>query len=113
MKNFARIHEKAHNAAMVKVFNLDVIPMTVVDKNKHYFVEGGVCGFAYVNFKGNTGFGRWMKKNGSARKKYNGGLCFSVQNFNQSLQKKECYAREYVKVLGDYGIEAYVEARMD
>jgi hypothetical protein len=36
--------------------------------------RGFDCGFAWVNFPGNTAFGRWAKKQGIARKSYNGGL---------------------------------------
>jgi hypothetical protein len=78
-----------------------------------YFVADGLCGFAWVKFKGNTGFGRWAKKSGLARPAYGGGLSYWITVGRQSVAIKEAYAQAFAKVLRDYGIEAYAESRLD
>ena len=77
------------------------------------FVEGGVCGFAWVHFAGNTAFGRWAKKAGIASEDYPKGLMIWVREGGQSMQRKEAYARAYATVLKAHGIEAYPRSRMD
>lgn len=78
-----------------------------------YFVEGGVCGFAWIDFKGNTAFGRWAKKTDRASKGYPTGLMYWVSEFGQSMQRKQAFASAFAKVLRDNGIDAYVGSRMD
>lgn len=78
-----------------------------------YSVNEGVCGFAWVRFKGNTSFGRWAKKTGRARSAYGGGLQYWVSQFGQSLERKAAYARAFAKVLNEEEITAYAESRMD
>lgn len=85
-----------------------------IDTNKPvYFVSGGLCGFAWVKFKGNTAFGRWAKKEGFARPAYGGGLSYSVRTGGQSVAIKEAYAHAFAATLRDNGIEAYAESRLD
>lgn len=109
--------DEAHEAGMEAVENLAVCPMTVVDKNtgKSWFVEDGVCGFAWVNVKpGNSRFANWLKKNDLARKdEYYGGVTIWVSEFNQSMQKKEAYARAMSKVFDDAGLRSYAASRLD
>jgi hypothetical protein len=50
---------------------------------------------------------------GLGRKNYGGGYALSVQDFNQSLTRKEAYAHAFAKVLNDHGITAYTDSRMD
>lgn len=78
-----------------------------------YYVGSGVCGFAWVTFKGNTGFGRWAKKAGIAKPAYGGGLMYRVSGYGQSLERKEAYARAFAAVLTEAGITAYAQSRMD
>ncbi len=80
-----------------------------------YYEEEGVCGFASIHFKGNTAFGRWAKKSGIAKPHdYYGGLYIWVSEGNQSMARKEAYARAFVKVLKDAGInDAWMTSRMD
>lgn len=78
-----------------------------------YYVGGGVCGFAWIWFKGNTGFGRWAKKAGLASAAYGGGLQYRVSGYGQSLERKEAYARAFAGVLTEAGITAYAQSRMD
>jgi hypothetical protein len=120
------LYDSAHQAGMKAVVNLQVVPMIVgeetnlfsgkIDYNKPtYFVEDGVCGFAWVNVKpGNSKFANWLKKNELARSdSYYGGVTVWVSAFNQSMQKKEAYARGFAEVLRNAGINAYSQSRMD
>lgn len=117
------IHTEAHNAGMAAVGNLKVTPMVVADADpitrqfipggNQYVVEGGLCGFAWVSFKGNTAFGRAMKAAGLARPGTYGGLEVWVHGFGQSFARKECYARAYAAKLRELGFEARMGSRLD
>ena len=84
-------------------------------KKPMYFVNDGVCGFAWVNIKPARGkFITWLKSMGIGRKdSYYGGWTVWVSDFGQSIARKENYARAFAKVLGDYGITAYNMSRLD
>lgn len=86
------------------------------------FVEDGVCGFAWVNvypeFKGNTKLGKEERKvlerlGFSKDWENNKRFYLWVSDFNQSMQKKETYARAYAKVLSENGVTASSMSRMD
>lgn len=81
-------------------------------KERH-IVSDGVCGFAWIKFNGNTGFAKWMKKEGHASKSYPSGLSYWVYAYNQSMEKKEKFARAFADVLRNNGIKAYAQSRMD
>jgi hypothetical protein len=77
-------------------------------------VMDGVCGFASVIVRpGNSSFANWLRKQGKGYKSYYGGWEYSVHAFNQSLERKEAYARSFAAVLSEAGIKAYVSSRMD
>ncbi len=81
-------------------------------------IEGGVCGFAWVNFKMKNRitrkFGRFLKDNGLGRKdEYYGGVTISISDHGQSMTRKEAHASAMAKVLREAGIEAYSASRMD
>lgn len=76
-------------------------------------VPGGVCGFAWISFKGNTAWGRWTKKQGLSSKDYPTGLMIWVSDYNQSMELKEKYAAAFTEVLRKHGITAYMRSRMD
>lgn len=78
-----------------------------------YYVADGVCGFAWVSFKGNTAFGRWAKQAGLASKGYPTGLQLWVRGYGQSMQRKEAYAQAFAETLRTAGITAYAQSRMD
>lgn len=78
-----------------------------------YFVSEGLCGFAWVSFKGNTAWGRWAKKAGVARPAYGGGLQVWVSGYGQSVTRKEAYAAAFAGVLQAAGITAYAGSRLD
>lgn len=120
------LYAAAREAGLEAVRNLKVVPMVVgtpkslwsneFDTSQPtYYVEDGVCGFAWVNVKpGNSKLANWLKANGLARSdSYYGGVTVWIGEFNQSMQKKEAYARAFAKVLSDNGVRAYSDSRMD
>lgn len=78
-----------------------------------YYISEGLCGFAWVKFPGNTGFGRWAKRTGRASKAYGGGLQVRVRGYGQSVDRKTAYAQAFAAVLRDGGVTAYAESRLD
>lgn len=113
MKDIREVLKEAHEKGIEAGNKINPTPMTVMGNGKEYFVADGVCGFAQICIKGNTKFGRWLKKYGLARNSYPSGLSIGTPNFNQSLQRKEAYADAYAGVLRENGIEAYSQSRMD
>lgn len=121
--NFNEVYAEASKAGMAAAKLCVPTPMVVcehanpLDDNSsivhHATVMGGVCGFAWVKFAGNTAFGRWAKKNGLARKSYPQGLSIWISEFGQSMEKKQAYARAFVGVLRKHNIQAYAGSRMD
>ena len=116
------IYTTARAAGLAAAAAAQVAPMIVsahanpLDSNseitKQYFVADGVCGFASVIIK-NIKFANALKKMGLGRKNYGGGYALSVQDFNQSLARKEAYAHAFAAVLNAHGITAYTDSRMD
>lgn len=76
-------------------------------------VEDGVCGFAWVNVKGNTAFGRFAARVGWRKDSYYGGRTLWVRAYGQSYTRKLAYATAYAKVLNDAGVPATAMGRMD
>jgi len=123
--NYEALHKIADEAGKAAAEALRPVPMVVgqakslfsneIDPAKPtYFVPDGVCGFAWIWFRGNTGWGRWARKAGLARSSYPSGLQISVHDYNQSMQKKEAYAQAYASVLRGYGVEeAFAASRLD
>lgn len=117
---FSQIHNQAHEAGMKAGTNALPSPMIVGETDlqgnrngRTWFVSEGACGFAWVAFKGNTAWGKWAKKEGIASTAYPTGLQIWVHQFNQSMARKEEYARAYAEVLRRAGIDAYAGSRMD
>ena len=108
--DFKVLYDKAHDAGMAAAKDVVPAPMFI---NGYAPVMDGVCGFAWVHFKGNTAFGKWAKKVGVAKKAYPNGLMIWVGDFNQSMTRKEAYASEFSKVLRAEGVDAYARSRMD
>lgn len=119
------IYAKADAAGKAAVEKLHVVPMIVghaknffgndIDYSKQtYYVEDGVCGFAWVTVKpANSKFAKFLKASGLGRKGVYGGMSMWIRDYNQSLQKKEAYAHAFARVLNENGINAYSESRMD
>jgi hypothetical protein len=81
-----------------------------------YYVEGGVCGFAWVNVRpANSSFALKAKALTGARKGYYGGLEIrpEAMGMSQSLDRKLAACQAYATVLQDAGIKAYAGSRMD
>jgi len=93
----------------------------VIDETKEtWFVEGGVCGFASVVIKPARGkFVAELKKRGIGSAHYYGGYAVSSWEFAPSIRRDQSYERACaaaagaVKVLQSYGINAYVDSRID
>ena len=122
--NTSALYKSAHLAGLRAVESADIVPMIVNQREnplndssaiaKQYFVSDGVCGFASVIVKpANSAFARYLKTVRSTYKHYYGGLNMPVHEFNQSLQKKEAYARAFADVLRANGINAFVDSRLD
>ena len=121
------IFDEAYEAGMNAGNTAGVIPMIVgspstpfgndVDMTKQtYFVEGGVCGFAWVKIRPARGnFVAYLKSLEKYEKSnaYDGGYNYWVSGFGQSMQRKEAFAQEFAEVLLKYGIDAHAQSRMD
>lgn len=92
-----------------------------IDESKPtYFIEGGVCGFASVVIKPARGkLVAELKKRGIGSAHYYGGYAVSSWEFAPSIRRDQSYERACaaaagaVKVLQSYGINAYVDSRID
>jgi len=102
-------HQAGHEAATKVVPE----PMMVVGDKQVWHVPEGMCGFAWVGFKGNTSFGRWALKNKLARKADSGGLHLWVSDYEQSYDRKSAYASAFAQVLRNHGVDAYADNRLD
>jgi hypothetical protein len=131
-ETFRIICNEAHQAGVAAVEQLKVVPMIVGEETSFlsgkldyskptYFVEDGVCGFAWVSVypanKGNTKLGKEERKlletAGFTKNDYDRCHQLWISAYNQSMQKKEAYAGAYAKVLRDYGFRAYSGSRLD
>jgi len=129
---FRSICDKADAAGNEAVKQLTVIPMVVgqetslfsgeLDHSKPtYYVEDGVCGFAWVSVrpanKGNTRLGKQeralLKDAGFRLNDYEKTFQLWISQYNQSIQKKEAYASAFAEVLRETGLKAYSGSRMD
>lgn len=128
---FPGIMKTARAAGMEAVEKARVIPMVVgqetsfmsgiMDPKTVEYVEDGVCGFAWINvypeYKGNTTLGKAERKtleaNGFRKDIYGKHYSLWVSDFNQSMQKKEAFARAAAQVMRDHGISASYGSRMD
>jgi hypothetical protein len=120
-----RLYARAREAGLAAAEARVPTPMVVVQRAnpfddssaivKEYApVMGGVCGFAWVVVRpGTSSFARWLVKQGLASKHYYGGVSIWVRDFGQSMEKKQAYATAFAKVLGEAGIDAYGDSRMD
>lgn len=122
----ARIYKEAdaagHEAATTVVPTPMIVgtPTTVLGndidyKKQTYFVEGGVCGFAWVKiFPARGAFVNYLKsiKVGSTNG-YEGGYDIWVRGYGQSVTRKAAYAGAFAQVLQKYGIKAYGDSRLD
>jgi hypothetical protein len=122
--NYEALYERADKAGEAAAEAAKPTPIIVgqpstplgsdIDYSKPtYYIPEGLCGFAWVKFPGNTGFGRWAKKTGRASASYGGGLQVWVRGYGQSVDRKTAYAQAFAAVLRDAGVKAYAESRLD
>ncbi len=77
-------------------------------------VEGGACGFAWVNVRpANSSFGRWLVKNNLARRSYRGGLDIWISAHGQSYERKCAHAGAMAQAFRNAGINAHADSRLD
>lgn len=127
-REFSELYHRAHAAGMaallVKVPTPMIVRRDAVQVNGEpaldgdYFVPQGPCGFAWIEvYPGNCSFANWLKKNGKARKKYQGGVSIWVSEGEQSVELKEAYARAFAAVLKAANIPGvkgiYANSRLD
>jgi len=127
---YVDLFEKAYAAGLAALKAATPTPMVVqqhanvLNDNspvvKEWFVEGGVCGFAWVNIKckgEGLKFINALKKRGlpdGLRKDgYYGGYTLWVREGGQSMQRKEAFAYAFADVLREAGITCYASSRMD
>ena len=92
-----------------------------IDESKPtYYIEGGLCGFASVIIKPARGkFVTELKKRKIGGAHYYGGYSVSSWEFAPSIRRDQSYeracaaAKGAVEVLKSYGINAYVDSRID
>ena len=113
---FKNLHATAHSAGMSAMNAAKPRPVVFYDAHnpsERYHEAGGLCGFAWIKFAGNTAWGRWAKKAKIARENHPSGLYVWVREGGQSVELKEAYANAYAKVLQDAGIKAYAQSKLD
>lgn len=124
MSDYAAIYAEAATAAKAAADAKVPVPMlvgtakslfddTIDETQTIYYVSQGVCGFASIRFKGNTGFGKWAKSVGHAKPGYPNGLAIYVHEGGQSYEIKVAYANAFVAVLNAHGIDSWTESRLD
>ena len=111
--NIASLITEAQKAGQIALQT--AIPKAMLVDNR-YLVEGGVCGFAWVNIYGirsNSKLGKTLDTLGFRKNSYEKAHQFWVFDGGQSMQRKEAYAFAMAKVLRDAGLRAYADSRMD
>ena len=128
-----RIMEEAVQAGLDALNKCTPTPMVVQQHTnvmndnspveKSWFVESGVCGFAWIQFKSTTTPNRkflaGLKKAGLAgehkdwSKSYQGGFSYWVSQGGQSMERKMAFAHAFADVLDKNGITCYTGSRMD
>jgi hypothetical protein len=114
-EQFDTLIRNAHQAGIAAMDNCRPTPMVVRNNQtgQQWKIDEGMCGFAWIEFAGNTAFGRWAKKAGIARKHYPKGLSIWVQVGGQSYELKSAYAQAFSAVLQQAGVNAHAGSRLD
>jgi len=123
-RKWARVHNKAHKAGMAALAKVRPAPI-VVQKSlglssvpdpraKQYVSSEGLCGFAWVEVSGRSGYGRWAKASGVGRhSEYFRCVMVHCHEGGQSFERKSAYVAAFAGVLAEAGVEAHVMSRMD
>jgi hypothetical protein len=122
-QQFSELYHRAHSAGMAALVTTVPTPMVVVggvpgEEPKRFYEPEGMCGFAWIRVRpGNCSFANWLKKNGKARSAYEGGVDIWVSEGNQSVERKERYARAFASVIEAANIPGvkgvYAQSRLD
>lgn len=134
-RRWQALMDAAHAAGIEAGETCQPRPMIVTASNsrgeivREYYVEEGVCGFAYVNLYPKPGgesrrfinwaTGRTKSRHGcpfAIRKSYQGGYSLFVIDFGQSMARKERYAHAFAEILREAGIDGlqvFSSSRMD
>ena len=113
----AEVAEMAHRAGLAAGNSVIPTPMVVVNSTTEQIVDivdDGLCGFAWVTIRPARGaFVNYLKAKDWGSRGYSGGWEIWVSNFNQSMTRKEAYAKAFAAVLQNYGINATAGSRLD
>lgn len=86
----------AYDAARDAVTRTQVTPMIVQGREGAYWVEGGPCGFARVEVRPRTSaWAKWLKGMGWHSSDYFKTVYLNINEFGQSLQRKEVFAAAF------------------
>ena len=110
------IYAAACYAGHIAATTVSVTQMIVSDhqRGNEYVVDDGMCGFAGVRITPARGkLVTYLKKAGIGYKSYQGGYYVGVNDYGQSITRKEAYARAFAKVLSEHNITCYIESRLD
>ena len=114
--DFEALFNRANRKGYAEAEAITPPAMQVYDPSRGlaWHVSEGPCGFAWVTVKpANSAFGRWLLKNGHARKGYYGGAEIWISAHGQSMARKEAHARAMAEVFEAAGFKAYAGSRMD
>lgn len=118
--DYRRIMATADSIGYEAATSINPTPMHVVGHNhrtgeeKHYVVDDGMCGFAWVSIPGNTGLARYCRKHDIGHKGYPKGWHIWISAHGQSYERKQAHARamaDYLRSVFDFPI--YAQARLD
>lgn len=76
-------------------------------------VPDGMCGFAWLRFKGNTSFAKWLQKHHRTHPGYPSGVEIFISDYGQSYELKRAHASAMASYLASQGIEVKVGSRLD
>jgi len=122
---FQQIWDEAYTAGNKALEECRPTPMVVAQHSdmlddsspidKSWFVEGGACGFAWVNIApGTQPFAKWVKSRGyGSRDSYYGGITIWCKEGGQSVERKTAWCGAFSRVLDKYDIKSYTYNRLD
>lgn len=117
-QDFSEVWQEAKSVAQEAYNKTAPQPMRVRDGKEVFTIAEGLCGFAWLWLpKASTPFVRWMKANGIGRKPYGTGYTIwpshLINDYSQSIERKEKAMHAVSMVLRKHGIDAYMDSRLD
>lgn len=125
---FGEVYSKANAVGLVALAACKPTPM-VVQKHtnmlddtskveKQWYVEGGVCGFAWVKIRpATTAFAKWLIAHDLGRHDdYQGGVTIWADGGGQSMERKMAYCHAFAEVINahpELKVEALTYNRLD